>query len=337
VKKINIISFAVFLFLFASQNLSAQRVHSYFNNFSFEDFPRPGVTPRAWTSPHVKNQSPPDIHPTGPPVFEVVQQPYHGSTYIGLVTRANKTWESVYQPLEVPLKKQACYFVSIYLCQSPTYKSKTNWAGEETINFTAPTILRVWGIYGESQSVLLTETAPVENVDWKKYTLVLSPDQDIHSLILEAYYPDEFEFTNGHILLDNISPIFKLSCEEKDNPLPEKEAAARISNHLELLYLIESQGGKIEFDENDLLTSSSKTVLKQIGEKLKDAKDKRLLIYLKTSNRRKYRSRFNTFEQITMELDYPIDMYEVKRIKVKTPNKNWISKSQDIYIGLGIR
>ena len=336
-KKINIISFVVFLLLIASPNLYAQEVHSYFINFSFEDFPRPGIAPRGWVASEFKNQSPPDIHPSDPPAFEVVSQPFHGSSYLGLVTRANRTWESVNQQLDEPLKKRNCYSMSVYLCQSPKYTSKTTWAGEETINFTAPTRVRVWGIYEDSQSELLSETPPIDHLDWKRYTIVLSPTQKIHSLILEAYYPNESEPTNGHVLLDNLSPILKLSCNEKDAPLSEEEVSAQIANQLELFHLIESEGSKIEFDSNNQPTIASQAVLKQIGEKLFYAKDKKLMIHLNSTSRRKFQPRYKSLKQIILDLGYTNDMFEVKMYKEKESNKNWIIKSQEIYIGLGKR
>lgn len=327
----------IIFLLFASQILSAQEVHSYFKNFSFEDFPRPSIAPRAWTTFLFENETPPDIHPSDPPTFEVVTEPFHGSSYLGLVARANRTWESVTQPLEVPLEKQGCYSMSIYLCQSPNYNSKTTWAGEEILNFNAPTVLRIWGDYGRNKIELLAVTPPVNHLDWKKYTLVLSPTRAIESLILEAYYPLESEPVNGHILLDNLSPILEISCNEKDTPLNDEEASAQIANQLELFHLIESQGRKIAFDQNNQLTSESETTLKQIGEKLYYADDKKLLLYLKSTNRRKYIPRYKAFNQMMIDLGYTIDMFEIKMYKEKDSEKNWIVKSPKIYIGIGKR
>ena len=89
-------------------------------NASFEADRNHSSTPRGWTNCGHSDESPPD---TQPGWFEVTKKGNHGSTYLGLVTRDNDTYESVAQSLSSPLTMGQCYEFSIYLARAERYIS----------------------------------------------------------------------------------------------------------------------------------------------------------------------------------------------------------------------
>ena len=94
----------------------------YLKNPSFEDVPRkgtPGAPPifmwKDCAAVEFPTESPPDIHPVYNNAWGVTMQPQNGDTYLGLVVRAAHSWESVGQKLNVPLKADSCYTLSVML------------------------------------------------------------------------------------------------------------------------------------------------------------------------------------------------------------------------------
>lgn len=194
----------------------------YLLNPSFEDMPRKGgeysAPIRGWQDCGLSafpGESPPDIHPTPKPAWEVSMQPFDGWTYLGLVVRYNHTYESLSQALSTPLKANTCYSFSAVLAQNKIYKSATARSTNSLENFVHPAILNIWG--GNdlcSHAVLLAKTAPVDHSDWSYYDFVFEPDVDIKFITIEAYYGNEgLKPYNGHIMVDALSPIIKMNCE----------------------------------------------------------------------------------------------------------------------------
>ena len=300
-------------FLSTSQNVFAQEAHSKFKNSSFEDLPRPAIAPVQWFSYDFENQSPPDVHPCNPPVFGVKNKPYHGQTYLGLVTRENKTYESVTQLLEKPFKKEECYSFSIYLAQSPNYESRVTWAKDKIVNFTAPTVLHIWGGNKKNDDIELLVASPaVNHTDWKKYTLTFSPSKKIDHIIFEAYYPNESKPTNGHILLDNLSPITKITCEIVDDEVrPSSSLGKSAVKHLELMTFVQEKNNAIAFKNNNELTSASKIALKEIGATLFHNPDYKALLYFTADKRKEKIARRNIIHAALGQIGYTKDMYEI--------------------------
>jgi len=194
------------------------------NNPSFEDLPSPSKSPNYWVDCNEFGESPIDIQPG---FFEVELKAYEGKTYLGMLARNNNTWESVAQELKSPLLKSQPYIFDIQLARSPSYLSYdrkneliprqervaySNIDGEqaiEMINYTEPTILRIWGGNDfRDKRQLLTQTAPVYNNSWEQYTLEFIPVESWKYIMLEVYFTEgrEGEYC-GHLLLDNCSKI----------------------------------------------------------------------------------------------------------------------------------
>lgn len=203
-------------------------------NPSFEDVPRQGGQYsgpiKGWHDcglTRFPGESPPDIHPVPYNAWEVTKMPYHGNTFLGLVTRANDSWESVSQPLSSMLKAGTCYAFSAMLCQSERYRSGTSRNPDQLENFVRPAVFFVWG--GNNfcdKAELLGESPPVSNTDWMRYDFVLKPKRDYRFITIEAFYKTPIlEAYNGHVLVDNLSDIVPIDC-----PSQTPSIVAKVSN-----------------------------------------------------------------------------------------------------------
>lgn len=176
-----------------------------------------GASIRGWFDCGVINfpaETPPDIHPVN--FWGNTKQAQSGRTYLGMVTRDNDTYESVSQKLDSKLIGGECYEFSVYLSRSEQYVSATRQSGKLE-NYVKPIVLRVWGGFGYCDTrELLGESAPVDHSPWQRYDFKFSPSMDVSSFTIEAFYkvPVLFPY-NGHILVDNMSSIVKVSCEEE--------------------------------------------------------------------------------------------------------------------------
>ena len=188
------------------------------NNPSFEGFPSAGITPENWYdcgSINFPSESPPDMHPSPIPLFDVTTPAKNGNTYIGLVVRDNDTWESISQRLSTPLTIGNCYNFSLYLARSANYvsavgdrKSNASIEGRNPntmVNHNTPAILRIWGGNGYCQKKeLLKSTTEIAHTDWIEYQFKFEPNTRMTYLTLEAFYktPTPWPY-NGNLLIDN--------------------------------------------------------------------------------------------------------------------------------------
>jgi hypothetical protein len=184
-----------------------------FENPSFEDYPQAAHTPVGWIDCGFPDETPLDIQPNG--TFKVTQPAFHGSTYIGLVTRDINTWEGFGQKLKKNLEKDECYGFSIYLMRSPFYESQSQ-STKKTTNYNTPVILRVWG--GDSacsKKDLLVVSSKIDNSTWKKYSFIIKPRSDMSYIFFEAFYekPTDSPY-NGNLLLDNLSALTPCHCPQ---------------------------------------------------------------------------------------------------------------------------
>lgn len=192
-------------------------------NPSFEDFPQHSVPPRGWTDCGFHDESPPDVQPSG--AWGVFWPAMDGNTYLGMVTRENETYESVGQKMKGTLNAGTCYQISFYLCKSPVYFSGVNQRvnGERRVtpqrNFVTPIKLRIWGGNDMcNKEELLGESPLVDNTEWERYHIKLSPRKgDYTHIFLEAYYETPVLFPyNGNILVDDASDIVSLGhCDDE--------------------------------------------------------------------------------------------------------------------------
>ena len=207
-------------------------------NPSFEDMPRkgvPGMPPiKGWHDCGLSkfpSESPPDIHPVVNNAWEVALEPYDGNTYLGLVTRANDTYESLSQALPSPIQGGVCYSFSAFLVRSNQYKSATSRTQQlgtnELENFVRPAVFMIWG--GDffcDKAELLGESPAVSNETWKKYTFLFHPQKTHKYITIEAFYKTPIlEAYNGHVLVDGMSDIVPVDC-----PLFPTDLIAKVSD-----------------------------------------------------------------------------------------------------------
>jgi len=184
-----------------------------FNTPSFEDNPAFGEPPLAW---HICDDiviSSPDTQPLNQ--LLVSQYASHGGTFIGMITRDVDTWESIGQVLDSPLKGGSCYVFNMDLCKSENYISYSR-ATRQLEDFNQPVQLRIWGgdVFCDRKELLI-ETKSIEHLQWESYTFLLEPEEDVSSITFEVYYTNEGVFPyNGNMMLDNLSNIAMLTCDE---------------------------------------------------------------------------------------------------------------------------
>ena len=231
--------FLTLLYLVGSQLFISNYLFSqdtiYLGNPSFEDTPRKGCPPysipiKEWNDCGLVNfpgESPPDIHSAKNEIWGVTLRPYDGKTFLGLVTRYSDTFESISQSLSAPIEAGKCYKVSVYLGFSQKYKSLTMRSLlERSVNgdsgdystymedFSHPVELFIWG--GDkycNRRQLLVHSGPVIKYNWELFILEFSPKSTYQFITIGAYYRYGYtEPYNGHVLVDNFSPIIEIEC-----------------------------------------------------------------------------------------------------------------------------
>jgi len=217
----------------AARTQSALADTIWLGNPSFEDIPRAGgpTFPRpimGWLDCGASlfpSETPPDIHPGS--FWQVTQSAQDGNTYLGIVVRDDETWESLSQAMSATMKAGQCYEFSAWLCRSEKYMSARSARGDSLYPFTRPAVLRIYG--GKSfcdQGELLAESTPVTSRDWTQYTFKFEPAQDHKYFMIQAFYKTPVLAPyNGHVLVDHLSPIVRIPCDEdvaiKEEPKPE--------------------------------------------------------------------------------------------------------------------
>jgi hypothetical protein len=149
-------------------------------------------------------QSPFDVHSASSNIWHVEVVPQDGETFIGLVVRPDGTWERIGQELETPLEKDHKYELTLFLCRSPVYLSRT-MNSRDTISFTQPALIAIWGANKPANDdEFLARSLAVTSADWEEYRFILEPKNTCIYLIIEAYYlRTTTEAYAGHVLIDN--------------------------------------------------------------------------------------------------------------------------------------
>ena len=236
----NIIASAVLLFfsIWSFEPYAQARVIPI-QNPSFEGNPTQGGVEgnfqlRGWWDCGFKMETPPDIQAGSKTAFfDVLQEPFDGETYLGMVVRANNTYERISQKLLIPMISGQCYRFSIYLSRSSQYKAQlsgyidnpekfkhiANQADSKLrFDFVNPCVLRIWGGSGYCvQKELLAESVEVINKEWMLYEFHFKPRFDHTYFELEVYYKTPIITAyNGNILLDKATNIIPVPCPEED-------------------------------------------------------------------------------------------------------------------------
>jgi hypothetical protein len=208
-------------------------------NSSFERAPNNGQSaatlPKGWETCNFEGETFPDIQPGS---FDVTLKPFHGKSYVGMVGRDNGTFESITQKLPAKLKAGVCYTMSLYLAKSPTYMSRSRTTNEE-INFNRPLKLIIWGSENTSCKIstdkILAVSPPVNSNSWRKFIFQFKPNNDVDRIHFSAYFVID-KFYSGNILLDNLSQIVPVNCDDmsvsplKSSIVARKDTSEETSN-----------------------------------------------------------------------------------------------------------
>ena len=163
-------------------------------NPSFEDEPADATTPQGWSP--CDDMTTPDIFPG---FWGVYNEPNHGESYVGIITRENGTFESFGQRLSGTLKTKTCYKSEIDLAHSIIYSG-----------YNRPIKLRIYlGKSMCSRDQLIFESPSIKHMNWKTFKFSFYPESDYDYIILEAYYKDGPFSHKGNILIDNLRPILR--------------------------------------------------------------------------------------------------------------------------------
>lgn len=200
----------------------------YLTNPSFEDIPHMGVTggsgPAGWYDcPSKSGESAPDVQPG---FWAVTRPASDGSTYVGMVVRErDESYEGIGQRLPRPLEKDQCYEFSLDLCKSDTYLSPISESSRAPVPFTTPAKIIIWGGNGYcDKAEVLAQSTIINHTRWITYNFRLHPKNGNYTFIkIEAYYKTPLMFPyNGHVLIDNASPIRPVDCNPEKMPETKK-------------------------------------------------------------------------------------------------------------------
>lgn len=155
-----------------------------------------------------------DVHPNN--IWRVTKEPSHGNTYVGIACRANGSYEGLGQVLSEELVQGKCYELSMDLTTSTLFVPSRIRGLDHTQSITHrdKAVLQIVGFLTINEpEEILAESLAIEHKEWQRYTFHLSPQQTTASIRLlskSLAYPP----TNGYLLIDNLSDIIEVSCEE---------------------------------------------------------------------------------------------------------------------------
>ncbi len=176
----------------------------YITNPSFEDTPRQNYPPEGWFDCSFHNESPIDVHGYESEFFGVKELPADGETFVGMVTRDNETYEGISTKVLQPLLADSTYEISIMVKQASAYNSISR-ATSRPVNYINPTLLEAWaGQLSCQMNTFLWEYKVEGYGNWDLVTFNLTPEKNIRYLSLYARHPENAEYTNGHILIDDL-------------------------------------------------------------------------------------------------------------------------------------
>jgi len=200
--------FLLFLFSVMFFHSTQAQLSIPFPNASFEENHAVSSTPRGWVNCVFEGQSNIDVHGKNTFYYDVAEEAFDGENFIGMVTRATGTFETIACQLPRKMEAEQTYFLQFYTNRSKTYYSNTSVSRREFEYFNNPALVYVYG--GEEDCLmeeLLSISAVNESNTWQKQGLVLKPSKDYPYIFFSAYYPDPENPTNGNVLIDKIGNI----------------------------------------------------------------------------------------------------------------------------------
>ncbi len=196
----------------------------FFDNPGFEDKPARSSPPKGWYTCGLAGYSPPDVQPI--PDFGPQLAPFEGQSYVGMVVRDDYSWECLGQELPVPLMPGQAYVLQVQLAKPEAYRNFSISTGEPS-NYTQPVSLLLWGAYRPGdREALLRQSPPIQDGNWRRYSLKFQVQEPFTHLMLEAYFiNDEVEPYNGSLLMDDLSHIVPLDKQLALDTLSRPEKA----------------------------------------------------------------------------------------------------------------
>jgi hypothetical protein len=218
-----------------------------FKNPSFESEKGASRLPKSWDSCNDTNDLLPDIQPG---TNGVRLPPFQGKTYISLLANKKGSTGEFKHNLPVTLKAGNCYRFSLYLAKSEKYITQSS-SSSELISFSKPLKLEIYGLRNDSCNLTddtwLVETKAVHHDSWKKYIFNMQLTHDCKTLAFKANYADSKPY-NGNILIDNLSVINQIGCE--DYVVGNPNGKLKTILLIDYLYeIIVSNGNQMQFDK----------------------------------------------------------------------------------------
>lgn len=160
------------------------------------------VLPNGWEN--CGWESTPDIQPG---FWGVDAPPFDGHSYIQLVCRENKSYETVTQKLSGTLYAGTKYCFTIYLAT--------------VLRGDTPALFRVWGgddMCKKDQQLWVSQ--PIDHPEWEQYCICFTPTADITNLAFDVYFVDDsgvFPHATGNIMIDHLSEKITIDHPPKIN------------------------------------------------------------------------------------------------------------------------
>lgn len=174
------------------------------------------IVPRHWLNCgfiEFPYESPVTIHKRGKEnQFNIRHEPVHGNAFISMVTRENESFERISQELSYKLEKDTLYTMGFYVANALSMESFIRTDLETIRKFNNPVRLVLWcgdDFCSESDELFVTDDLLDE--EWRFVQAFFRPKYDCEKLTIEVYYPSGFEYTNGNLLLDNLTNIYILN------------------------------------------------------------------------------------------------------------------------------
>jgi hypothetical protein len=307
-------------------------------NPSFEGAPNNGQSaatlPKGWETCNFEGETFPDIQPSS---FEVTLKPFHGKSYVGMVGRDNGTFESITQKLPAKLKAGVCYTMSLYLAKSPKYVSQSRTTNAE-INFNRPLKLIIWGSENGSCKIstdkILAVSPPVNSNSWHKFIFQFKPNNDVDRIHFSAYFVID-KFYSGNILLDNMSQIVPVSCDDMSiSPLKSSTVARSDTSKTPSNMRFVEKEAQIIFNKLDKEGVKSRNAAYDVLlEDLATQPQKKLVVRVKKGNKLVKERITNLYAYAFKYTQMPASRLDFKPYSSKDDLVFWAFENDDLCLG----
>lgn len=289
-------------------------------------------------------ESPPNIFTSEEINFGVEQDAADGTKFLCIVVRENGSWESLSQTLIRPMLANQCYAFKLKMSQSPVFKSRIRSNIGDEINFTEPIVLKIWGGNSSCDREELLAISPfVNNKNWMNFVFYLSPKSAHQSITFEAFHGGgSFKFPNGHILMDDLSSLVPVECNEESkvpNDLVWADYDLNLANLKtveDLKYFIKDSGANLDFIFTSKLNKFSKSTLNEMMKAMEKFPNYKIVFLLSDAPRFVIKKRGKTLEKRMLINGFPESQYEIRRMNREDKKKAtpFLIEKEGLYINL---